>query len=225
MSSPPATGDRLTPSAAALLVPELTSEEIHRPRSLSAPPSHILPGLYLGDHGASISYKKLVDLGITHILNVKGGSRIPPAPFDAQLTLASVAISDFGDDDLTSKLPQCFAVIDAAIDSGGACLVHCSQGMNRSPAIVLCYLMRSSRTRWPLREAWPFVKARRPMVSPHHLYWEQLQTIDRAEHGATTPTLSAEEAGIFIPPGVADEARLREQQQRQQQQGECDKEE
>merc|ERR1711988_1242828 len=94
---------RLTPSAAALLVPELTAEEAQRPRLLSSPPSHILPGLYLGDHGASVSYQRLVDLGITHILNVKGGSRVPPSPFDEQLSLASVAISDFGDDDLSSK--------------------------------------------------------------------------------------------------------------------------
>ena len=210
-------GFRLTPSAAAALVPAPSAEEAQRPRALSSPPSHILPGLYLGDHGSSISYGKLVDLGITHILNVKGGSRVPPSPFDEQLSLASVPISDFGDDDLSSKLPQCFAAIDAAIDGGGACLVHCSQGMNRSPAIVLCYLMRSRRTRWTLREAWPFLKARRPMVSPHHLYWEQLRAIDRAEHGNEAAPLSAEEAGIFIPPAVADEARLREAQLREEQ--------
>ena len=44
------------------------------------------------------------------------------------------------------------------------------------------------------------------MVSPHHLYWQQMQAIECEEHGLAVTTLSAEEAKIFLPPDVTDEA-------------------
>ena len=183
---------RLTASAAASLVPAPAPGTASQPRRLVSPPSRILPDLLLGDHGASIQYEALVDAGVTHILNVKGGARAPPPPYDTQLSLHCVKISDFGDDDLRTHLAACFAVIDAASDAGGGCLVHCSQGVNRSPSIVLCYLMCSPRTRWSLREAWAHVSARRPMASPHHLYWRQLQAIECKQLGVAKPSLSAQ---------------------------------
>ena len=205
-------GDRLTPSAAALLVPspELGQAAEQEPRLIGGPPSRILPDLFVGDHGASIGYEQLVQLGITHVLNVKGGHRVPPLPYSEKLSLHSVPLSDFGDDDLASRLPECFSVLEACRRSGGRCLVHCSQGMNRSPSVVLAFLVCSAHTRWSLAEAWAFVKARRPMVSPHHLYFEQLQAIECAEHGKGAPSISATEADIYIPLAVVDAAALLE---------------
>ena len=201
-------GGRLTPSAAASLVPAPPPGK--QPRRLVSPPSRILPDLFLGDHGASTQYKLLVEAGVTHILNVRGGARVPPPPYGEQLSVHSVKISDFGDDDLRVHLAPCFAVIDAARSTGGKCLVHCSMGVNRSPSIVLCYLMCAPHTRWSLRDAWEYVRARRPVVSPHHLYWEQLEAIESETHGLDATTLSSREARIFLPPGVVDEERLRD---------------
>ena len=201
-------GGRLTPSAAASLVPAPPPGK--QPRRLVSPPSRILPDLFLGDHGASTQYKLLVEAGVTHILNVRGGARVPPPPYGEQLSVHSVKISDFGDDDLRVHLAPCFAVIDAARSTGGKCLVHCSMGVNRSPSIVLCYLMCAPHTRWSLRDAWEYVRARRPVVSPHHLYWAQLEAIECETHGLDATTLSSREARIFLPPGVVDEERLRD---------------
>ena len=201
----------LTPSEAALLVPvpEKEGTAPPQPRMLSAPPSCILPDLFLGDHGASVGYAVLVQLGITHVLNVKGGHRVPPPPYREQLAITSVPLSDFGDDDLKSRLPECFAVLEACRAAGGRCLVHCSQGVNRSASVVLAWLMSSARTRWSLAEAWSHVKSRRLVVSPHHLYFAQLQAIECDLHRRRSPSLSVEQSGIFVPPGVADEAALR----------------
>ena len=206
---PLAAATRLTPKDAAELIPVPWATEAAEQRPLASPPSRILPDLFVGDHGASVAYETLVQLGITHILNVKGGARTPPAPYDTLLKLRFVPISDYGTDDLRTKLAECFEVIDAAYASGGGCLVHCSQGVNRSAAIAIAYLMCSPRTRWSLRDAWGHLRARRPCVSPHHAYWEQLGQLECAEHGVGATSLDAEEAGIFIPPHIADAARLR----------------
>ena len=134
-SSQPAI-QRLTPEAASALLPPAAPENAApQPRSLASKPDQILPWLYLGDHGASVSYKVLVELGITHVLNVKGGFKIPPPPYNKQLTMKSVPLDDFGTSDIASVLAECAAFINAAQKNGGACLVHCSQGMNRSPTI------------------------------------------------------------------------------------------
>ena len=187
---------RLSPEQAALLVPEPFE---HAPRLLIAPPTRILPDLYLGDHGASINYKTLVKLGITHVLNVKGGYRSPPQPFASQLTIRSVPMCDFGTSDVRASLLECAAFVEEARQAGGACLVHCSQGQNRSPTIVLALLITDPLTRWSLRAAWTYVKRRRPMVSPLLIYFQQLRMLEAAEHRLTEPTISAAEATIHIP--------------------------
>lgn len=200
-SSQPAT-QRLTPEAAsALLPPAAPQDAAPQPRSLASKPDQILPWLYLGDHGASVSYKVLVDLGITHVLNVKGGFKIPPPPYNKQLTIKSVPLDDYGSSDIASVLAECAAFINAAQKNGGACLVHCSQGMNRSPTIVLAYLVSSERTHWPLREAWLHVRSRRPMVSPLRVYLEQLQKMEVSVHKLETTTLAVEESGIHLSDG------------------------
>ena len=188
----------LSAAEAAKLVPAVCPAG---PRALGAPPSQILPNLYLGDHGASVGYANLIRCGISHVLNVKGGFRVPPSPFTEKLDIHSEPLSDFGTDDLSKKLPPMLDYIDRAMKVG-AILIHCSQGINRSPSVVLAFLIM--RARWSLREAWTFVRARRPCISPHILYWTQLQQLECREHDLEAPTLSADEAGIFVP--AAEEA-------------------
>jgi protein-tyrosine phosphatase len=205
MSAEPAER-KWTPSSAAHLVPVPESSD-SQPRKLGAPPTCILPDLFLGDHGASRGYDQLVELGITHVLNVKGGFRTPPEPYDEQLSIRSVPLSDFGSDDLESRMPECFAVLDECRRAGGRCLVHCSQGVNRSVSVVLAWLMCSPDTFWSLADAWVHVRARRRMASPHHLYFAQLQAMERKVHGRSTPSVGMEESGIFLPPSALQAAR------------------
>lgn len=190
---------RLTPDVvSALLPPAVSVSAPPQPRSLASKPDPILPWLYLGDHGASVSYQALVDGGITHVLNVKGGFKIPPPPYDKKLTIKSVPLDDFGSSDIALALRECSRFINTARKNGGACLVHCSQGMNRSPSIVLGYLVTDSRLRWTLREAFLHVRSRRPMISPLSVYFEQLQQIEVSVHRLNATTLSTEESAIHL---------------------------
>lgn len=113
---------------------------------------------------------------MTTILNVKGGSRLPPEPFDEQLTVISVPISDTGEDDLLAgKFAECFAAINLAVDEGGGVLVHCSEGVNRSTTIVLGYLVTTFG--WSYEDAWRHVRERRPKVCPHEAYVRQVKQV------------------------------------------------
>jgi atypical dual specificity phosphatase len=190
---------QLTPEAvSALLPPAVSAGEPSQPRSLASKPDQILPWLYLGDHGASVSYQALIDEGITHVLNVKGGFKIPPPPYNKQLTIKAVPLDDYGSSDIASALRECSTFINTARKNGGSCLVHCSQGMNRSPSVVLGYLVTDSRLLWTLREAFLHVRARRPVISPLRVYFEQLQQIEVSVHRLHSTTLTTEESGIHL---------------------------
>lgn len=194
---------QLSPADAALGSPTLHHSEqvaVATRRSLAKPPTLILPAweglgpLFLGDHGASVSFALLAEAGVTHILNVKGGYRVPPPPYNEQLTIWAAPLCDFGRSDLGQSLPACVTFIDEARQSGGGCLVHCSQGVNRAPTVVMGYLVCSRHAGWTLREAWDFVSTRRPMARPIIGYFEQLQSIELAARGFSSPSISVREA-------------------------------
>lgn len=44
-------------------------------------------------------------------------------------------------EDILCVLYDCLDYIDAALQSGGRILVHCSQGVSRSATIVIAYIM------------------------------------------------------------------------------------
>jgi protein-tyrosine phosphatase len=56
------------------------------------------------------------------------------------LTVRRVAVRDFDDNDLRSKLPECTRVLDELLAERHVVYVHCSAGVNRSPCVVICYL-------------------------------------------------------------------------------------
>ncbi|XP_028756792.1 protein-tyrosine-phosphatase IBR5, partial [Neltuma alba] len=64
-------------------------------------------------------------------------------------------------------------------------LVHCMSGKNRSPAIVIAYLMKSRG--WRLSQSYQWVKERRPSVELSEGVSQQLQEYERKIYGAVDP--------------------------------------
>jgi len=65
-------------------------------------------------------------------------------------------------------------------------LMHCQMGMNRSPTMVLGFLMKYEH--YTLHKAWRFVKQKRIIVQPHVKYIRQLRAWDMYLHGSySTP--------------------------------------
>jgi dual specificity protein phosphatase 1B len=94
--------------------------------------------LFIGSVGSAYNSKALNDAGITHILCL---SDVVELKFPDRFTYLRVALEDKPDEDIAAVFQQCFEFIDTVKSSGGKCLVHCYQGISRSVAIVIAYLV------------------------------------------------------------------------------------
>jgi len=144
-------------------------------------PAEILPHLYLG---SEYNARKLVleELKITHVLNVKDSCRFPSYPEN----FLHVSLSDFGDTPLAKKFKKCFQFLDDAKFKGQKALCHCQAGINRSPTIVIGYLMKSEG--WTLKKSYGHVKDKRPIISPHENYFKQLLKLEMELFGVNSMT-------------------------------------
>ncbi|CEQ39306.1 SPOSA6832_00830, partial [Sporobolomyces salmonicolor] len=178
----------------------------------------ILPGLYVGPFQPSWKLPILQRLGITHILCIAESreSHLFTARFPEHITYLIQEIRDADDQNLIRIFPQyarfsrparsnrridrfpaapirAQAFIDSALSAGGRVLVHCGDGISRSPAIVsvissavlrgphsrrswfssTAYVM--IKTRLTHEDAFAFVQARRFCVAPRTEFVHQLE--------------------------------------------------
>merc|ERR1712039_979150 len=83
----------------------------------------------------------------------------------AQFEYLCLGVSDFGADVGMSRVfDEGFHFIETARSNGGAVFVHCANGSNRSPTIVVAFLMQSEGLR--LQDAYRRVLQRRPHIQP-----------------------------------------------------------
>lgn len=108
-----------------------------------------------------------------------------------------IPVSDYGDDNLEPIFRRCFSVIDDYLSLGKSVLVHCEQGVNRSPTIVIGYLISSGKV--SLKEAYTFCKTKRRMIAPHSNYFSQLVELEKRITGSSSMSLS--EYKMNHPPG------------------------
>lgn len=99
----------------------------------------------------------------------------------AQFVKCHVAVSDFGDSNLSELVVRCGEFIETARQSNGKVFLHCSRGQNRSPSIATGYLMRYHGM--VLKEAFYWVRQRRPQFAPHENYLRQLQEMEQGIYG------------------------------------------
>ncbi|KAH1129254.1 hypothetical protein J1N35_000632 [Gossypium stocksii] len=157
---------------------------------VSAFPSLILPGfLYLGSYDNASCSELLKTQGITHVLNT--------VPTCQNLHKNSFTYHCLQDgkillfDDAIQFLEQC--EMDKA-----RVLVHCMSGKNRSPAIVVAFLMKSKG--WRLPQSYEWVKERRPSVDISQAVSQQLQEYEQKLYGSSN---SSNLALLSFQPGGA----------------------
>lgn len=156
--------------------PQLFAGETDWEYSFRREMQEIIPGLFLGPY-ASVSSKKrqqLIDLGITHIVCVRGSDE------------AGVIRENFKDIfkyftiDLDNNLPQPMiplfkqvnSFIDDAFRDNGKILVHGNNGSLLSPTFVIAYII--ARTDMNAKEALKYVMKRRFCVYPPEHMMQQL---------------------------------------------------
>lgn len=127
-------------------------KQIHDARmSLTVEPSivAVTPNVYLGNFASSVSAAVILKHCITSIIAI---ASTPPSAYTGslqnqrssslpQVTYHYVQCRDSNSSNLLKHLPQLYEDIER-LTKLGPVLVHCSQGMSRSPAAVVGYLMK-----------------------------------------------------------------------------------
>ncbi|KAL4085717.1 hypothetical protein PRIC1_015052 [Phytophthora ramorum] len=182
-------------------------ESVRKSRTLDAFAdvcSEILPGfLYVSNLRVARDAAKLRALGITHVINCCGelkhyedGVEMPPASNGSEFNILKLLLRDDANEDLTPFLPQVMEYIASCRQraqspengTGDKVLVHCHQGVSRSCAFAIAYVMLEQKL--PYHEAAAMVKRQRAITSPnaaficHLLEWEKdLQAMRTRETG------------------------------------------
>jgi len=172
------------------------------------PMTKITETLFLGnDHDAS-DEAALKKAKITHVLSMiaRNWSSKPRGLFNWMskgIKRKCVPMRDDGNSDVAKILEE-KGLWNFILDSQRRkkkILVHCQMGMNRSPTIVMGFLMKYDDITF--YKAWRLVKQKRVIVQPHVNYIKQLRALDMYIHGSySTPCdflqMKVSEGGISV---------------------------
>ena len=145
-------------------------------------PSLIVPGVYIGNYKQIFDARMLAERKITHLLCTSQSMRVR----DDDMACAHAPLDDRGRTDLSAVFEKAFSFIDKALSTGGSVLVYCRQGVNRSPTVVMGWLMKNKQ--WTLKQAYEYVQAKRPQAWPHERYFAKLSEYERQLHGRNSYT-------------------------------------
>ncbi|WAQ85085.1 hypothetical protein PtA15_5A659 [Puccinia triticina] len=138
----------------------------------------ILPSIYLGPYQASIDLASLERNGITDICCIfeSREAHLFKPRFPDRFQYLTLDIRDATDQQLISIFPKAKEFIDTALQRNGRVLIHCGDGLSRSPAIMTAYVMASYNV--SSEAAFHFVQSRRFCVSPNMGFLHQLDAYE-----------------------------------------------
>jgi len=127
--------------------------------------SRITEKIFIGNTSDATNPEKLIDLGITYVLCVAADwyKYFKHIPHD-KIQYCTVGLID-GDGNEQERFNQAIEILAGALDRGHKVLVHCHQGVSRSPAVVITYLAKKLGKRF--HEVEDFVVPERPYIKPH----------------------------------------------------------
>ncbi|KAJ7058940.1 protein-tyrosine phosphatase-like protein [Mycena amicta] len=149
---PPATAH---PSSSSPYTPYTNS---HQPPTLSG-------ALYLGSLTAVNDYPLLRAHGIRHWVQVIEAPWAPPCRPDDGFSAYPIDIRDKETVDIRPYLEGACQYIERALRRGEGVLVHCQQGVSRSPSVVIAYLIRNHGMSY--ESALAYVKRKRACAKPN----------------------------------------------------------
>uniref|UniRef100_A0A0R3SQP6 protein-tyrosine-phosphatase n=1 Tax=Hymenolepis diminuta TaxID=6216 RepID=A0A0R3SQP6_HYMDI len=150
--------------------------------------SQVLDFLYLGNSRDARNSETLKQLGITHIINATHD--LPNYIEDNnEIKYLRVAVEDSGTADLMPYFVPVIEFIDGAIRSKGSVLVHCQEGISRSPSLVVAYIMAHSNLL--LMDALTVVSYARPIICPNINFLGQLDKFYQALQHSRKPYLQS----------------------------------
>ena len=141
--------------------------------------SEVSTALFMSGDTVAKSHETLAKNGITHVVNCVGFT-CGEYHKDKGIDYLTLYLEDSPNQDIGKVLYHVFDYIETAHSEGGNVLVHCTQGISRSAALCIAYIMY--KTKVPYEEAFRGVKAVRGVTNPNIgftcqlLHWEKEQT-------------------------------------------------
>lgn len=140
----------------------LTKKEANTPNNINK----ITDKIYLGDEEGASDLEFLKNEQIHYVLSISSNS--PTYPEEMNINAMQLEIKDNLKINIIIYLKQCIKFIDNA----DKIYVHCSYGINRSPAIVIGYLMWKTHSSY--ESVFDYVKSRRECIEPCNIFIIQL---------------------------------------------------
>lgn len=126
--------------------------------------NEVAPSLFMSSEAVAKSFDTLRRFGITHVVNCVGAS-CEDHYRERGIGYLSFHLKDSPQQDITGILLDTLDFIDGAIRHGGRVLVHCSQGVSRSAALCIAYLMHTKALSYG--DAYSQVKSVRGVANPN----------------------------------------------------------
>lgn len=143
--------------------------------------SEITPQLYVGGQYGAHSTKRLNELGITGIVNM----RTSPAPDFMRgkgFTILHLPTDNYQEPSM-DNLAKGVVFINQQLKSGGKVYIHCQFGEGRGPSMAIAYLISTGLL---LEDAFAAVRKIRPFISLTKVQQDQLKKF-AAKYTPTKP--------------------------------------
>lgn len=135
---------------------------------------HIIDNVYLGDLPSSISYDKLEEDGITHIISIINGSY---SMYPNKFKYKHIHINDDPWLSIDNYFDECIQFIENAEKEGGKVLIHCMCGISRSVTIIVAYLIKKHK--YTLNDAILYLKDKKQNINPNDGFINQLKKYEK----------------------------------------------
>ncbi|KAF9444655.1 phosphatases II [Macrolepiota fuliginosa MF-IS2] len=146
---------------------------MHEVLSTTVTPGHAPSGaLYIGSLAAVQDKEMLREHRVTHLVQVLDVPWLPASEKDGFSTYR-ISIDDAITVDIRPHLEAACNYIDTSLRSGRNVLVHCQQGVSRSAAVILAYLIRNRGMTYD--SAYAYLKRKRACVKPNPTFIQALQ--------------------------------------------------
>ncbi|KAJ0022531.1 hypothetical protein NQD34_010021 [Periophthalmus magnuspinnatus] len=156
--------------------------------------SQVSPGLFLSGLDSALNVAVLTQRKIKLIVNVSGvsGVKYPQVP---GLEVVEVPVQDWPHSDLGQYFDPVSEKIHQNLNQNHNCLVHCTAGRSRSPALVLAFLIRFSGL--SLAQSHSLVLETRPFIRINAGFWRQLMDYELRVQNRSTIRMVQTESGVL----------------------------
>lgn len=152
--------------------------------------TEVIPNVFLGNASDATDHEFLTNNNIKYILNLTCKC---PNYFsgNTQFHYKQIKIEDSCRENIKEIIADAIEFIDLAKADQCSVLIHCQGGVSRSPTVTIAYLMHLNKL--TLKDAYQFVKEKRPCIAPNLNFMGQLLEMDSKTRGVEKSSLCCDE--------------------------------